>query len=58
MRNYFDHNAKQGNRKEVSLDVVEFEPVSVMDGIIQVQEHIDDTAEFRKMFESLMEQLR
>jgi hypothetical protein len=51
---YFQHVANKGRaRKDIALDVVEFEPVEVP-GAIEVREHVEDTGVFRKLFAELM----
>lgn len=54
MTNYFEHVSNKGNRREVTLDVVEFEPVEVPT-TIEVHEHTEGTGEFRRLFAELME---
>lgn len=53
MTDYFQHHSNKGSRKEVALDVVEFEPVPVPNGI-EVHEHTEDTGVFRRLFAELI----
>ena len=53
MTDYFTHNASKNGRKEVALDVVEFEPVPVPNGI-EVHKHTEDTGVFRRLFAELL----
>ncbi len=54
---YFSHVANQGKRREVALDVVEFEPVPLpqpTEGVIEVHEHTEETDTFRRLFAELL----
>lgn len=60
MSDYFQHAANRGRpRKDVELDVVEFEPIQPArfptESRIEVHEHTEGTGEFRRLFAELME---